>query len=274
MNAGTLNINNAAALGAALGGLTINGGTLDNTSAAAITTNNYPLTINGDFTFTGTNDLNLGAGATTLGTAAGTARTITVSAGTLTLGGAIGDGTTANGIVKAGAGTLALTRHEHLHRSDQYLGRHALDRRRRPTRRSTRRGHARHDRLAQRRQTERLRRSTINANRGMTLAGNGTLETPARPASTAASSPGRDTDAAMMGTGGSQFGAPAATTPAAPCSRAGSRFVDHREHHGAGGQPHGRTVRHRDDHDERREPPLHNAVKPRRSGTPSPCKGT
>jgi hypothetical protein len=46
--------------------LPISGGTIDNTSAGAITTVNYPLALNGDFTFTGTQNLNLGTGATTL----------------------------------------------------------------------------------------------------------------------------------------------------------------------------------------------------------------
>jgi len=110
MNAGTLLINSSTALGAAAGTFTINGGTINNNSAAAITNaNNNPLTINADFAFTGTKDLNLGTGVATLGTAAGTARTITVSAGTLTLGGAIAAGTTATGLTKAGAGTLKLS---------------------------------------------------------------------------------------------------------------------------------------------------------------------
>ena len=68
-----------------------------------------PLTINSDFTFIGTQSLNLGTGATTLGTAAGTSRTITVNANTLTIGGLISNGTTATGIIKEGAGTLWLT---------------------------------------------------------------------------------------------------------------------------------------------------------------------
>lgn len=109
LNAGTLNVNNSSALGAATGLFTINGGTLDNTLGTAITTNSHPLSINGDFTFTGTNALNLGAGASTLGAAVGTSRTITVNASTLTLGGPIADGVTANSIVKNGAGALVLS---------------------------------------------------------------------------------------------------------------------------------------------------------------------
>jgi fibronectin-binding autotransporter adhesin len=111
LTAGTLNLNNAAALGT--GGLTISGGSINNTSGAAITlTNNNTQTWNGNFTFTGTgggaNALHLGTGAVSLGTAAGTARTVTVNGQTLTVGGIISDGTTATGITKAGAGVLAL----------------------------------------------------------------------------------------------------------------------------------------------------------------------
>jgi fibronectin-binding autotransporter adhesin len=112
---GTLNINSAKALGSSTNTFQINGGTtIDNTSGGAVTlTNNQPLTINGDFVMTGaadtTHDLNLGTGAVSLGTSAGTARQITVnSAGTLTIGGVISNGTTANSITKAGSGTLVL----------------------------------------------------------------------------------------------------------------------------------------------------------------------
>jgi fibronectin-binding autotransporter adhesin len=109
LSAGTLNINSATALGTGtfdiLGGTTIN-----NTSGSAVTlTNNNVQTWDGDFTFTGTNSLNLGTGAVSLGTAAGTTRTVTVTANTLTVGGAISNGTTANSLTKAGAGTLLLT---------------------------------------------------------------------------------------------------------------------------------------------------------------------
>jgi len=109
LNAGTININTPTALGAATSAFIINGGTIDNTSGAAVTTVNYPLTINNDITFTGTNDLNLGSGATTLGTTAATTRTITTTAGTLRLGGVIANGVGgANQLIKAGAGTLTL----------------------------------------------------------------------------------------------------------------------------------------------------------------------
>ncbi len=112
---GTLRINSQgtsstnSAIGT--GTLTISGGTLDNTSGSAIdltgTTNNA-IVINGNFTFTGTNNLNLGSNSVSLGTAALTSRSITVTGGTLTIGGVISNGTTATALTKAGAGVLAL----------------------------------------------------------------------------------------------------------------------------------------------------------------------
>lgn len=60
---------------------------------------------NGDFAFTGSSSLDLGAGAVTLGTN----RIVTVNAGTLTVGGVIGDGGGAYNLTKAGTGTLELT---------------------------------------------------------------------------------------------------------------------------------------------------------------------
>src|ERR1700730_11162505 len=83
LSAGTLNINNAHALGT--GTFTTSGGSagiIDNTTAGAITlsTNNAQVW-NGNFTFTGTQSLNLGTGAVTLG---GT-RTVTASANNLTI---------------------------------------------------------------------------------------------------------------------------------------------------------------------------------------------
>lgn len=113
LNAGTLNLNHLTALGT--GTFTLNGGTIDNTSGAAIGpfTNNNPQTWNSNLAFTGgagtTHDLNFGTGAISLGTTAGTTRSITTSAGTLTFGGVISNGTTANSLTKAGAGTLLLS---------------------------------------------------------------------------------------------------------------------------------------------------------------------
>jgi len=117
LSEGTLNINNALSIsnprlsgGPVAATLNLNGGTIDNTSAAAVTQTANPVqNWNGDFAFTGTKDLNLGTGAVSLGTAAGTTRTITANGGNLTIGGIISNGTTATGLTKAGAGTLVLS---------------------------------------------------------------------------------------------------------------------------------------------------------------------
>ena len=99
--AGRLNINNATALGT--GTLTISGGTLDNTSGSSITlSNNNAQNWNSDFSFAGTNDLNLGTGAVAMNAS----RTVTISNGNLTVGGVIsGSGF---GLTKSGSGTLTL----------------------------------------------------------------------------------------------------------------------------------------------------------------------
>jgi fibronectin-binding autotransporter adhesin len=101
LGSGILNVNSTTALGTST--LVIAGGTLDNTSGTALTlTNNNTQTWGGDFTFAGTNNLNLGSGAVALGSN----RQVTISAGTLTVGGVIsGSGF---GLTKAGVGTLAL----------------------------------------------------------------------------------------------------------------------------------------------------------------------
>ncbi len=101
LSAGTLNINNASALGTSAGTFTIDGGTIDNTSGAAITTVNYPLALNADFTFTGTNNLNLGTGAVTMSAS----RQITTAANTLTIGGVINNNT--RSLTKLGNGQLS-----------------------------------------------------------------------------------------------------------------------------------------------------------------------
>ncbi|MGA2063193.1 MAG: autotransporter-associated beta strand repeat-containing protein, partial [Thermoguttaceae bacterium] len=109
LNNGALNINNASAIGT--GALTITANTaIDNTSGSPITLTTANLqNWNGDFTFGGTNDLNLGTGAVTLNATP----TITVNTaylpntGTLTVGGAISGA--GFGITKAGLGTLVLT---------------------------------------------------------------------------------------------------------------------------------------------------------------------
>lgn len=106
---GTLNLNNASALGAAGTAFVITGGTLNNTSASAIILDNHSIVLNGNFTFAGTRSLNLGTGAVSLGTAAGTTRTITANGtGTLTIGGSIADGTTATALTIAGATTATV----------------------------------------------------------------------------------------------------------------------------------------------------------------------
>ncbi|MBI3601279.1 MAG: autotransporter-associated beta strand repeat-containing protein, partial [Candidatus Omnitrophica bacterium] len=101
LSAGTLNINNATALGT--GTFTISGGTIDNTSGGIITlSNNNVQNWNGDFTFTGGSDLNLGTGTVALSAN----RQVTVSANTLTEGGVISG---SFGLTKAGSGVLTLS---------------------------------------------------------------------------------------------------------------------------------------------------------------------
>ncbi|MBN8458099.1 MAG: autotransporter-associated beta strand repeat-containing protein [Verrucomicrobia bacterium] len=102
LNTGTLNVNSATALGT--GTLTINGGSLDSTVAGVVLTANGTRVWNGDFVFTGTNDLDLGTGAVTIG---GTGdRSVTVT-GTLAVGEMKTTGT--QGFTKLGTGTLVLT---------------------------------------------------------------------------------------------------------------------------------------------------------------------
>ncbi len=113
LNAGTLNINGINCLGgttAVPGTFTINGGAIDNTSGApvAISSKANPIVINGDFVFKGTQNLTFSTNPVTLGTALGSARTISVDAGVLTFAGGISDGDTATAIIKSGAGTLTL----------------------------------------------------------------------------------------------------------------------------------------------------------------------
>lgn len=94
------------------GVLTINGGNLNGGGNIA----GHPLAIpgqvwNNNFTFLASRSLNMGTGGVSLGTAAGTTRTITTNgSGTLflTIGGVITDGTTANSINKAGTGKMVL----------------------------------------------------------------------------------------------------------------------------------------------------------------------
>jgi len=99
LSAGNLVINHNNALGT--GAFTINGGTIDST-LGGITLVNIAQNWNADFTFAGTQSLNLGTGAVTMNAN----RTVTVTANTLTVGGSIGG---AFNFTKAGAGTLALS---------------------------------------------------------------------------------------------------------------------------------------------------------------------
>ncbi|RYD70858.1 MAG: PEP-CTERM sorting domain-containing protein, partial [Verrucomicrobiaceae bacterium] len=102
LNAGTLNLNHASAIGT--GTLIINGGSIDNTSeSAVILSTNNAQSWNADFEFRGTNDLNLGAGVVTLN-----ANRIVTTNGSadLTVGGNIKG--TGFGITKAGPGELVL----------------------------------------------------------------------------------------------------------------------------------------------------------------------
>jgi len=102
LEAGTLNINHASALGT--GSLVIEGGGFDNTSGAAVAmTNNIPQFWDTDITFPGINNLDMGRGLVVAG-GEGPSRTITVSAGTL----AIGRLTSPLGLIKQGAGKLEL----------------------------------------------------------------------------------------------------------------------------------------------------------------------
>jgi autotransporter-associated beta strand protein len=106
----TLNINNASALGT--GPLQLDqfqgffNSTIDNTSGAPITlvTNNAQVWTS-DFTFTGTNSLNMGTGKVTMTNGS---RTITVGGNTLAIGGAISDGGNGYGLSLNGPGTLVL----------------------------------------------------------------------------------------------------------------------------------------------------------------------
>lgn len=101
LNNGTLNVNNASALGAAAGTFTINGGVLQNTTGGLITTNNHPMVWNENFSLIGSQSLHLGTGAVTMNSDVD----ITVASGlTLTVGGTINAPTRT--LTKAGAGSL------------------------------------------------------------------------------------------------------------------------------------------------------------------------
>jgi autotransporter-associated beta strand protein len=103
LNAGTLAVNHAAALGSTP--LAVNGGRIDSFSSLT-TTNvlNTPINIYSNFTFVGTRDLNLGTGTVTL------CNNVVISnaAKTLTLGGSVGDGGSNYPLRVTGTGVLEL----------------------------------------------------------------------------------------------------------------------------------------------------------------------
>lgn len=118
LNSGTISLQGGnSGGGGGMGGLgtgvfTINGGAVSgggNIAGRALTISGQVW--NADWSFVGTRSVDMGTGGITLGTATGTSRTLTVQAGanTLTLGGGISNGTTANTLIKEGTSTLILT---------------------------------------------------------------------------------------------------------------------------------------------------------------------
>ena len=110
LNSGNLFINNSGSGGTSsaigTGTLIINGGTLNNTSGSLVTlsTNNNQIW-NANFSFNGTNDLNLGTGNVTLSKDL----TVTVNSGSnLTVGGVVSS-TGSTPFTKQGSGTLILS---------------------------------------------------------------------------------------------------------------------------------------------------------------------
>lgn len=102
LTSGTLLLNANGAIGSGL--VTFTSGTVDNTSGGPVTmTGNPSLNWNGNFTFIGSNNLNLGAGPATL--AANTGITILDPGAVLAVGGVI-SGT--NSLTVLGSGTLQL----------------------------------------------------------------------------------------------------------------------------------------------------------------------
>ena len=100
VEAGTLVLGNASAIGT--GPLTLAGGNLDSSVANLVNANNNVQNWNNNFTFVGSQSLNLGTGAVT----PSSSRQVTVSANTLTVGGVIGGGAII--LTKVGGGTLSL----------------------------------------------------------------------------------------------------------------------------------------------------------------------
>ena len=100
LNAGTLNFDNASAIGT--GPLTIAGGSINTVGTPILLTTNNAQNWNANFTFLGSSDLNLGTGAVALGAS----RTVTTDLSALTVGGVISG--TGFGLTKNGDGTLVL----------------------------------------------------------------------------------------------------------------------------------------------------------------------
>jgi autotransporter-associated beta strand protein len=98
LSAGALNLGHDGALGSGL--VTLAGGTLDVVGGPRTLSGNNAIQVTGDFTFAGTNTLYLGTGAVAIPVA----KTITVTASTLTMGGPV----SGSGLTKAGNGTLQL----------------------------------------------------------------------------------------------------------------------------------------------------------------------
>ena len=104
LNGGQLNLNNAAALGAGTGIITLNSATLDNTSGTVLNlAPNKNVTLNSDLTFLGSNNLFLSNGAVTINAS----RTFDIQAGIFGCG-AVGDLAAGHSLIKTGTGTLVL----------------------------------------------------------------------------------------------------------------------------------------------------------------------
>ncbi|MBX2893854.1 MAG: autotransporter-associated beta strand repeat-containing protein [Cyclobacteriaceae bacterium] len=101
LNTGTINANNSTCFGTSAGTITINGGSLSNTTAGAITLTNYPQTWNGDFSYFGTQNLDMGTGSITLTDN----RNVSVLSSTLGINGVVSG---SFGINKSGGGVLVL----------------------------------------------------------------------------------------------------------------------------------------------------------------------
>jgi len=98
LNSGTAGVSASSAIGT--GTLTVSGGAIDSTIAGITLGSNNPQAWNGDFTFFGSQNLDMGRGTVSLGSA----RQVTVNAGNLTVGGITGGYL----LTKTGTGTLTM----------------------------------------------------------------------------------------------------------------------------------------------------------------------